>query len=60
MAQRGGRGGGEGGDISEKKYEDMLQSLRTSFLLQKLRTPMLFNGWLIDWVSVAGSLFHFL
>ena len=32
------------------EYEDMSQSLRT---------PMLFNGWLIDWVNVACSFFSF-
>ena len=27
---------------------------------QSLRTPMLFNGWLIDWVNVACTFFPFL
>ena len=33
----------------------MLQSLCTPFLLQSLRTPMLFDGWLIDWVRGNAS-----
>ena len=31
----------------------MPQSLRTPSLLQSLRTHMLFDGWLIDWIRVA-------
>ena len=38
----------------------MPQSLRSPFLIQNLRTPMLFNGWLIDWVNIACVFFHFL
>ena len=37
----------------------MSQNLRIPFLLQSLRTPMWFNGWLIDWVNVACTFFHF-
>ena len=41
------------------QYENMSQSLRTPFLLQSLRTSMLFDGWLIDWINVACTFFHF-
>ena len=37
------------------EYEEMPQSLGTPFLLQSLRTPMLFDGWLIDWVRGYAS-----
>ena len=41
------------------RYEDMPQSLRTPFLLQSLRTPLWFDGWLIDWVDIACTSFPF-
>ena len=40
-------------------YEGMPQSLRNPLLLQSLRTPLWFGGWLIDWVNVACTSFSF-